>query len=186
MWKPGIGMPTTSKTQIFYFRSEHAFLSNFSSVPGGLAYEGLVYKDVESAYQAQKTLVQKERVAISQTSFPTVAKALGRRVKLRADWETVKQDIMLELLLLKFADTPATVDLRYLLANTDEKELVEGNDWHDQIWGRCNCDKHRDASLPTWKEYARETGDDELTEWRWDGTGENWLGRLLETVRATL
>ena len=185
-------MPTSNSTQIYYFRGDHAFLSNFHIVPGGITYEGIKYWTVEAAYQAQKTLEHKFRVAISQMSTATTAKRAGRDLVLRPDWEDVKVGVMLELLMLKFADTPDTESLRYLLADTVGKELIEGNSWDDTFWGKCNCLRttgtgpHKDIRLPGPKEYARETGDVDLVGWMFDGTGENTLGTLLTAVRETL
>jgi ribA/ribD-fused uncharacterized protein len=84
-----------------------------------------------------KTLNQKERQAIAKASTPGKAKYMGRRVALRSDWEEVKTKVMELGLQLKFTDTTLA---EKLLATNDE-ELVEGNWWHDNIWGSCMCDK---------------------------------------------
>lgn len=47
-------------------------------------------------------------------------------------------------------------DLREKLKATGTQDLVEGNTWGDRFWGVC------------------------------EGTGENWLGRLLMEIRADL
>ena len=64
---------------------------------------------------------------------PSEAKKLGRKVKLRSDWEQVKDQIMYELVFKKFS----TAELWYQLNTTANEELVEGNWWNDRYWGVC-------------------------------------------------
>jgi ribA/ribD-fused uncharacterized protein len=73
---------------------------------------------------------------IAAAPTPGKAKRLGRAITLRTDWETVKYDIMLMGLRLKFCDK----ELREKLRKTGDEMLVEGNYWHDNIWGDCSCD----------------------------------------------
>jgi len=68
------------------------------------------------------------------------AKKLGRRVKLRSDWESVKIPIMAELVRQKFKNNPAL--LEKLLATGDDM-LVEENTWHDNFYGDCICPRCR-------------------------------------------
>lgn len=62
-------------------------------------------------------------------------KRLGRRVKLRPDWESIKDQVMYEVCKAKFSQN---TDLRDKLVATGDAELVEGNTWGDKIWGICN------------------------------------------------
>ena len=77
------------------FHAEHVFLSNFSESP--IIVDGLLYPTVEHAFQAMKTFDVKARADIAATPSPGNAKAMGRRVRLRKDWEEVKDDIMLHV-----------------------------------------------------------------------------------------
>jgi predicted NAD-dependent protein-ADP-ribosyltransferase YbiA (DUF1768 family) len=52
--------------------------------------------------------------------------------------------------------------LRDALVATGDAELVEGNSWHDNFWGVCSCSRCKNKE------------------------GQNYLGRLLEEVRASL
>jgi N-glycosidase YbiA len=113
------------------FREEHEFLSNFW--PCSIRFEGKVYPTVEHAFQAAKTDDEDERRRIREASYAGKAKKLGRAVRLRKDWESVKLGIMEALLREKFADP----ELRALLLATGERKLVEGNDWNDRYWGVC-------------------------------------------------
>jgi ribA/ribD-fused uncharacterized protein len=117
------------------FKNEFAFLSNFSPSPI-LSVDGKRWATVEHFYQGAKTLDEKEREAIRLAPSPGKAKRMGQRVSLRSDWEDVKQKIMLEGIRLKFG---CGSDLAQKLLKTGNHDLVEGNCWHDNIWGDCYC-----------------------------------------------
>lgn len=102
------------------FTGEYRFLSNF---------EGRV----EQEYQAAKCSDINESYAILDCISPGKAKRMGRKVKMRPDWDEVKLDIMKKLLLKKFR-TPL---FREKLLATGDAELIEGNDWGDTYWGVC-------------------------------------------------
>ena len=81
------------------FKGEYFFLSNFYESP--VIYEGITYLNNEAAFQAQKTLTNKERLAFAMLN-PSQAKKLGRSVSLRPDWEDIKIDIMYNICNAKF------------------------------------------------------------------------------------
>jgi ribA/ribD-fused uncharacterized protein len=137
------------------FDGDKAFLSNFYL--STIAFEGDVYPTVEHAFQAAKTSDVGERASVRDAGAPGQAKRRGRKVTLRADWEEVKNDIMLGILRIKFRDP----GLRALLLATGDAELVEGNWWHDRYWGQCDCARCK-------------------------GQGRNILGNLLMQVRSEL
>jgi ribA/ribD-fused uncharacterized protein len=114
------------------FKFEYSFLSNFYVAIVNL--DGFNYPSVEHAYQAAKTLDSAERALIAMYRSPATAKQLGRKVKLRQDWEQIKETIMLDLLRQKFTQ----VDMRQRLLNTGNARLIEGNYWNDIYWGVCN------------------------------------------------
>lgn len=64
------------------FRGEYYFLSNFYSAP--VTYNGMCFENNEAAFQAAKC---PERMTEFCRLNPSEAKRLGRRVKLRGDWE---------------------------------------------------------------------------------------------------
>jgi ribA/ribD-fused uncharacterized protein len=117
------------------FDGKWAFLSNFYW--NEIEYEGIVYPTNEHFFQAMKTLDSDERRQIANCLTPGQAKRMGRRVALRSDWESVKEDVMLLGLCLKFADE----QLADWLLETGDEELVEGTTWHDNEWGNCSCPK---------------------------------------------
>ena len=112
------------------FRDGYFFLSNFFSTP--ITYEGITYESVESAFQAQKCLDDDIKKTFAPLS-PNRAKIQGRRVKLRPDWELVKDDIMEDLIRIKFTEPT----LKSQLISTAGVLLVEFNDWNDKYWGKC-------------------------------------------------
>lgn len=112
------------------FDGEYAFLSNFYPAP--IKFDGIEYLNNESAFQAQKCPARRaEFMNIS----PEQAKHLGRRVELRSDWESIKDEIMYAICVCKFVQNP---ELAEKLIATSNAELVEGNYWHDHYWGVCN------------------------------------------------
>lgn len=111
------------------FEEKHAFLSNFA--PINLDYCGIRYPSVEHAFQALKSLDDEERRRIAAAPTPGVAKRLGRNLKLRPDWESIKLDVMHQLLRMKFEDT--SYALKLLM--TYDEPLEEGNTWGDTYWG---------------------------------------------------
>ena len=111
------------------FEGNYYFLSNFYSAP--ITYNGITYKNNEAAFQAQKCPY---RVHEFTDLEPSEAKRLGRRVKLREDWEEVKDRVMYEIVRAKFRQNKL---LKMLLLQTGTRTLVEGNWWNDTYWGVC-------------------------------------------------
>ena len=109
---------------ISLFRDEYFFLSNF--YPVEIKLDGIVYPNAETAFQAQKTLDVEERRKFSMLKNPVQTKRLGRKVKLRDDWEEVKLEIMTEIVSQKFLQHPHLIEM---LLQTGDEELVEGNKW---------------------------------------------------------
>ena len=120
---------------IIEFDGQYDFLSNF--YPSSILYEGIVYPTNEHFFQAMKTLDHAERQKIAKADTPGKAKRLGRAVTLRPDWELIKIDIMQLGLEEKFKDPI----LRAKLLATGNTPLVEGNWWHDNFYGDCQCPK---------------------------------------------
>lgn len=117
------------------FHGEYRFLSNFYMTP--IDYEGIVYPSTEHAFQAAKTFNHEMRVFISKLATSGQSKRQGRLVELREDWEQVKDNVMLNILRIKFSDQ----SLKRRLINTGLEPLIEGNTWHDNYWGSCECSK---------------------------------------------
>jgi hypothetical protein len=115
------------------FRGSNYFLSNFYD--SAVYFEGLWYLNNESAFQSAKLNDVEKRKQFCQLS-PNEAKRLGRRVKLRSDWEQIKDSVMESIIRSKFM---VNESLQQKLIATKDECLIEGNEWHDNYWGNCNC-----------------------------------------------
>lgn len=116
------------------FTGANRFLSNFYPCLVRYKDDPLSYPSVEHAYQAQKTLNVNDQIIVCKCKTPAEAKKLGRKLKMRHDWDKVKVDIMRDLLRFKFGQG----DLLQKLLATGDTELIEGNWWGDRFWGVCN------------------------------------------------
>ena len=136
------------------FQGKWRFLSNFW--PSPITFSGATWPTAEHVYQAAKTLDTFERAAIRLLATPGMAKKKGRYVVLRPNWEEVKVGIMATIIRLKFKQNPMLLEK---LIATGKEMLIEGNRWHDNFWGDCDCPKCRSKA------------------------GQNLLGRLLMAER---
>lgn len=141
------------------FRGEYFFLSNFA--PCVVEYGGVAYPSSEHLYVALKTHDNALRMHISTLSSAGRVKRFGRTLDVRSDWEAVKLSVMYFVLSLKFSPDSFVASL---LLNTGDSSLIEGNMWHDQIWGDCRCSKRSECRV----------------------SGSNYLGQLLMLRRAEL
>lgn len=114
------------------FDGEYAFLSNFYYSP--FMFHGRQYPTVEHFFQAHKAKTYEDFISVLVEPTPKGAKQVGRKIKMREDWDAVKDTIMLEGLRAKFS----IKGLREKLLATGDEELIEGNHWHDTYWGVCN------------------------------------------------
>lgn len=114
------------------FRDEYYFLSNFYEC--SVTYNGLIYKNNEAAFQAQKCINPKDREKFCNLRA-SESKKLGRRVVLRKDWEDIKIKVMTDIVKAKFKQNE---DLQKKLLATEDAYLEEENTWGDRIWGTVN------------------------------------------------
>jgi predicted NAD-dependent protein-ADP-ribosyltransferase YbiA (DUF1768 family) len=164
------------EVEINCFHGEFEFLSNFHMTD--IPYKGIVYPSTEHAFQAQKVMNLNVRREIAALDTPGKAKRMGKKVKLRPDWEQVKDEEMYEevetrkpkkqfkvvptksktkplydVCFVKFFSDP---ELNEMLQATGDAELIEGNTWGDKYWGVCR------------------------------GEGQNKLGKILMRVREEM
>ena len=150
------------------FQGEHRWLSNF--FPVQVKYKGLIFSTVEHAYQAAKAKDLTERELFgSFIETPADAKKFWtieenkKYMMPKEEWEAIRISVMENLIAQKFAlegfdtDQPLLVNL---LINTDPADIIEGNHWNDDFWGKVKKDG-------TW-------------------IGENNLGKISMQRRATL
>ncbi len=121
--------PTITDEGIYGFFDTYRFLSNFHPCSITMS-DGLTYPSTENAYQAFKTLDIELRKPFT-TYRAGESKVAGQLLKLRGDWEKIKDGVMLEALSRKFEDP----ELKQKLLATGDKVLEETNNWSDRYWG---------------------------------------------------
>ncbi|MDP8963831.1 MAG: NADAR domain-containing protein [Cyanobacteriota bacterium] len=126
---------------IYFYKVDEPYgcFSNFSPHP--IQLDGLYWQTVEHYYQAQKFVGTEHEVLISvirDVPTPLEAATIGRdrTHELRADWEGVKAQVMLQAVLTKFL---THTDIQGILLNTGEELIVEDSPI-DYYWG-CGQDK---------------------------------------------
>ena len=120
-------------TAITSFSGEYRFLSNF--YPSTIFHVGKTYISNEHFFQAFKATSEHDHEKVRTCSSPGEAKKIARSIDLRPDWESVKLDVMLLGLRLKFTQN---YELRKRLLATGDAHLEEGNTWGDTVWGTVN------------------------------------------------
>lgn len=148
-------LPDTVRKPIMGFQDEWRWLSNFWHSP--ITVTGFEYDNVESAYQAAKTINIQHRMQFKNMTGGQ-AKRAGKNVILRHDWEFVKLEVMELCLRAKFM---THLDLATKLVRTGDREIIEFNTWGDTHWGMIH---DKDKNL----------------------VGENVLGKLLMNIRSDL
>lgn len=138
------------------FHGEYFWLDNFSGWPV-MWNDELTFDNVEQGFVYFKMADELVRQEVLLTSDPAEAKFIGRTNEMRPDWDDIKFGIMYELVKKKFEQHR---HIYVKLLETGDVKLIEGNTWHDNTWGTCVCDECVD--IP----------------------GENWLGKILMSLRA--
>jgi ribA/ribD-fused uncharacterized protein len=118
----------------FYNRDELYYeFTNF--YPCRVYIDGKTWPTTEHYFQAQKFVGTPYLEKIRKLPTPRDAFQLSRDPQVsrwrRVDWESVKDEIMLKALRVKFSDS---VHLRNMLRGTGEKELIEHTS-NDSYWG---------------------------------------------------
>lgn len=129
-WKK-YAVHTTDEIKGFF--GPYRWLSNFHLCL--VSFDGAFYPSSENAYQSSK-VIPEHRDGF-QTCTPAESKTLWKDPKLTRiytaeEWDTVKYDIMLVILMDKFY---RNVDLRKKLLLTGNAYLEERNHWGDTYWG---------------------------------------------------
>jgi ribA/ribD-fused uncharacterized protein len=110
-------------------KQECPFLSNFYASP--ITINGITWQTSEHYYQSCKTKSSKEKAEIHNATSPTKAKAIGRKVTLRKNWDKIKDKVMMTALVAKFAQN---TKIRDMLLETGDRELIEDSP-DDYYWG---------------------------------------------------
>lgn len=92
-----------------------------------------MYNNAESAFQAMKCRYYDDRIKfLSKTGAQ--AKQLGKHIRIRDDWESVKLDYMYKIVKAKFEQNDFICKQ---LIDTGDVKIEEHNDWNDIYWGVC-------------------------------------------------
>jgi ribA/ribD-fused uncharacterized protein len=145
------------------FKGEYRFLSNFYMAPVTVGL--ITYPSAEHAFQAGKASRPAEAQAIAHLRTAAEAKRAGRALARPANWEQVRKQRMLKVVLAKFSQDAG---LGSRLIATGAEVLTEGNGWHDDFWGVCRSPGPHPA------------------ECAGAGQGSNYLGQILMAVRMVL
>jgi len=116
---------------LFFTKNEAWFeLSNF--YPQGFEEDGKYWPSVEHYFQAMKFEDMEYREKIRKAHSPHKAKQLGwtRKVRIRKNWDSIRDEVMLHALREKFANP----QMREVLLRTGKRELIE-NSPYDAYWG---------------------------------------------------
>lgn len=135
------------------FRRDSYFLSNFYLC--GITYNGMKFTNAEALFQSFKALNRQHEYC---DLTGKESKRKGRTEDLPSNWNEARLPLMEGILRLKFTQND---NLKQMLLNTGEQELIESNTWHDNFWGSCECSRCGDK-------------------------GENNLGKLLMKIRKEL
>lgn len=104
-------------------------LSNFALTP--FALNGQTWPTVEHYSQANKALSASDQDQIAQARSPFRARQLGRRIKLRPEWDAIRGSVMLAALRAKFTRHDES---REVLLSTGTQEIHEDASG-DTYWG---------------------------------------------------
>lgn len=109
----------------------HGAFSNFSRHP--VKMKGKVWPTSEHYFQAQKFEGTRHETEVLNAKGPGEAARIGRdrSLPLRKDWESVKDNIMREVVYAKFTQHK---HLTELLLSTGDEKLVEHTS-NDSYWG---------------------------------------------------
>ena len=120
------------------------WFSNFNELEVPIVAQGITYHTVEAFFQAMKTTDLTLRKLIAAMQPGAAKRFCGRKnkeFKLRDGWDEIKLDVMLWALRKKFA--PGTKAYLQLL-QTGTEIIIEKNNWHDNYWGSCVCERCKD------------------------------------------
>jgi ribA/ribD-fused uncharacterized protein len=119
------------KIKFYKLKEPYGCFSNFSR--HAITLDGRIWATTEHYFQAQKYIGTFRYDQIANSESPRIAADLGRdrAVLLRADWEQVKDEVMLKCVREKVLQHP---EIKKLLMSTSDAEIIEDSpiDWY---WG---------------------------------------------------
>jgi ribA/ribD-fused uncharacterized protein len=128
------------------FRGELYFLSNFYPIEI-LSKKWGAWPSAEHLYQACKFTNPTERELIRSHPSKGLKSFCRTLSSLRPNWNELRTEFMWRILVRKFALDKK--ELRGKLVATKSMNLVETNEWHDNYWGSCVCNKCNNSGSNT-------------------------------------
>lgn len=124
-------MTEQAKIAFYSETDDYGEFSNFARYP--IRLKGKTWSTTEHYFQAQKFAGTDHEIKIQKAASPMKAAELGRtrKVKMRRNWNNIKDNIMLEALQAKFNQH---LELKELLLATGDSVLVEHTE-NDSYWG---------------------------------------------------
>jgi len=198
-----------TQTQVLFYEQDFYVLSNFSAF--SIVVDDIRFDNVEGAYHWKKfKWTQAQRLACTDTNIINQAEQVAYEIRnaisaheafqiaqrnkhlYRPDWDTVKFDVMRDLLWLKVIRHEY---VRRKLIQTGDRILIE-NSWRDNVWGwGPNMDgQNRLGKL--WMEIrdtitsfralivCRETGQMSAAQWYKHLYDTPWLKEYAEAVNG--
>lgn len=120
------------KTIRFYKEfGEYGYLATYSNYV--FFKDGIYWKTSEHYYQAQKFLENDIKLRIANAETPKIASIIGRdrNLKIRSDWEEIKQDVMYDAVYFKFMQNE---NILKKLLHTGNAEIIEAT-VKENYWG---------------------------------------------------
>lgn len=117
------------------FSGEYGFLSNFSQYPvAGFPTNEHFFHAHKTSNLAEQSRFKNPRMTAGE------AKRAGRKIDMTKaeieSWNDRREHVMAQGISFKFSIGSS---LAQKLLQTGDEELIEGNTWHDNIWGNCIC-----------------------------------------------
>lgn len=132
---PGPGFYTSkNKNFILFYHQDKPFgcFSNFSPHPVNIF--GIDFPTSEHAFQAIKSEDPNEQILVAKAKTPAQAFILGKKVKLRYNWEENKDKFMYQIVKAKFTQNK---EIGELLLKTNDTILIEHTK-NDRYWADNN------------------------------------------------
>ena len=126
---------------VFYGNKGQDLLGNFWPMPKNISYNGVKANNIEALYHSAKFPLKISKKFNGLTAIKSFFLSRKYKKYVRQDWELVKEDVMLDLLRIKFHNPLCAL----VLLATGSRYLVE----HNPIKGRDNywSDDHNGTGL---------------------------------------
>jgi ribA/ribD-fused uncharacterized protein len=116
---------------LYFYSKSNSYFEFSNSYESSFELDGKWWRTVEHYFQAKKTLNNNDQELIRLASSVSYVRKIGKVVKVREDWEDVKEDFMYRALRAKFTQNS---NLKIMLLATGSLKLGE-NSPNEFYWG---------------------------------------------------